>query len=168
MSPTVLVVMGVSGSGKSTVAAVLAGRLGWPFEEGDDLHPKANVDKMAAGHPLDDDDRWPWLRLIRGWIDERLDAGESGIVACSALKHAYRDVLRRDGVVFVLLDGAREDIAARLAKRQGHFMPPTLLDSQFADLERPGDDENAIVVDLGRPAAVQAGEVVDTLGLATS
>lgn len=165
MTPQVLVLMGVSGSGKSTVAAVLAGRLGWPFEEGDDLHPQANVDKMAHGHPLSDDDRRPWLRLVREWIDDRLDAGESGIITCSALKRSYRDVLRRDGVVFVLLDGERDAIAARLAKRQGHFMPTTLLDSQFATLERPGSDESAIVVDIGCSAAVQADEVVRSLGL---
>ncbi len=157
--------MGVSGSGKSTVAAVLAGRLGWDFEEGDDLHPQANVDKMAAGRPLTDGDRWPWLDRVKAWIDAHLDRGTSGVITCSALKRSYRDVLRRDGVVFVLLYGDRDTIAARLATRQGHFMPVALLDSQFATLEPPGEDEAAIRVDIGRPVAAQAGDIVDRLGL---
>jgi gluconokinase len=164
---TVLVLMGVSGCGKSTVAAVLHGRLGWDFEEGDELHPAANVAKMAAGHPLTDADRAPWLQRVADWIRERTSAGRDGIVTCSALKRSYRDVLRGDDVVFVLLDGTKEQIAARLAKRHGHFMPADLLDSQFADLERPGPDEHAIVVDIGPPASVQANDIVDRLGLDT-
>lgn len=165
--PVVLVVMGVSGCGKSTVAGLLAGRLGWPFEEGDDLHPQANKDKMAAGHPLDDEDRWPWLDKIADWVDERLDAGESGLVTCSALKRSYRDVLNRrgTGVVFVYLAGSQETIAARLRARQGHFMPTSLLDSQFADLEEPSADEPEVRVDAGPPARVIAQNVIDGLGL---
>ena len=135
--PPVLVLMGVSGCGKSTVAALLAGRLGWDFEEGDDLHPAANVAKMAAGHPLDDADRRPWLAAVAAWIRQHTDAGRPGIITCSALKKSYRDVLRGDRVMFVYLAGTREQIAARLAARHGHFMPPALLDSQFATLEPP-------------------------------
>lgn len=140
--------MGVSGCGKSTVAALLAGRLGWPFVEGDDLHPAANVEKMASGHPLDDEDRWPWLARIAAWIDERRAAGQNGIVTCSALKRRYRDVLRGPDVVFVHLAGSHHEIARRLIARQGHFMPAGLLDSQFAALEPPGPDEDAITVDI--------------------
>jgi len=159
--------MGVSGCGKSTVGGVLAGRLGWPLAEGDDLHPAENVAKMAAGHPLDDDDRRPWLARIREWIDGRLGAGESGIVTCSALKRRYRDVLRGDGgdVVFVYLHGTREQLLGRLTARQGHFMPASLLDSQLADLEPPQPDERAIQIDIGPAPAVQAKTIVERLGL---
>jgi carbohydrate kinase (thermoresistant glucokinase family) len=161
----ILVVMGVSGSGKSTVAGVLAGRLGWPLEEGDDLHPPENVAKMAAGHPLDDDDRAPWLRRIREWMEEREEAGENGIVTCSALKRRYRDVLRDGDVVFVHLAGSREQLLARLTARQGHFMPASLLDSQLADLEPPGADERALTIDIGPSPSVQATTILDKLGL---
>ncbi len=168
--PAVLVLMGVAGCGKTTVAALLAGRLGWALEEGDDLHPQANIAKMRAGHPLDDADRAPWLETIADWCEARLAAGESGLITCSALKRAYRDRIRRRhaGVVFVYLAGSRETIAARLAGRHGHFMPPALLDSQFADLEPPGADEPAIRVDVGPPAAAIARTVFDALGLAAS
>jgi gluconokinase/shikimate kinase len=162
---TVLVVMGVSGCGKSTIAGVLAGRLGWPIEEGDDLHPQANIDKMAHGHPLIDADRWPWLDRVADWIRAHTDAGEPGIITCSALKRSYRDVLRGVDVVFVYLHGSRELIAARLAARHGHFMPPTLLDSQLADLEEPGPDENAIRIEIGGTPAEQADRIIDRLGL---
>lgn len=165
--PVVLVMMGVSGCGKSTVAGLLAGRLGWAFDEGDDMHPQANRDKMAAGHPLNDEDRWPWLDLIADWVDGQLDAGESGLVTCSALKRSYRDILNRrgSGVVFVYLAGSQEAIAKRLKARHGHFMPSSLLDSQFADLEEPAPDEPAIGVDLNPPAPVIAQNVIETLGL---
>jgi gluconokinase/shikimate kinase len=163
--PPVLIMMGVSGSGKSTVAGVLAGHLGWDLGEGDDLHPAANVAKMAAGHALTDDDRWPWLALVRGWIDEHVAAGKPGIITCSALKRSYRDTLRDEHVVFVYLAGTREKIAERLAVRHGHFMPAALLDSQFADLEPPGEDECSLLVDLGPSADVQASQIVDRLGL---
>src|ERR1700730_15178261 len=140
--PVVLVFMGVSGCGKTTVAAILAGRLSWPFEEGDALHPQANVEKLAAGHPLTDEDRAPWLEKVARWVEERLDAGENGIITCSALKRSYRDVINRRGseVLFVYLAGSRETIAERLAARQGHFMPSRLLYSQFDVLEEPGPD----------------------------
>jgi gluconokinase/shikimate kinase len=165
--PVVLVFMGVAGSGKTTVAAILAGRLGWPFEEGDALHPQANIEKMAAGHPLTDEDRWPWLAKVADWIDERLDAGESGLITCSALKRSYRDLINRrgSGVELVYLAGSKETIAARLAARHGHFMPPSLLESQFADLEEPGPDEPAIRIDIGPPAAEIAQEFLDRFGL---
>ncbi len=163
----VLVVMGVSGCGKSTVAALLAGQLGWPFEEGDALHPQANIEKMAADHPLTDDDRRPWLRKVAEWIDQRLDAGDGGIITCSALKRAYRDALNRRGagVVFVYLAGDKVTIKARLAVRQGHFMPPNLLDSQFADLEEPTSDEPAIRVDIGEAPSEIARHITERLGL---
>jgi gluconokinase len=165
--PVVLVVMGVSGCGKSTVAALLAGWLGWAFEEGDALHPEANVEKMAAGHPLTDDDRRPWLASVSDWIDQRLDAGKNGIITCSALKRAYRDVLdhRGSGVVFVYLAGERDTIAARLTARQGHFMPSALLDSQFADLEEPATDEPALWVDVGPDPPEVAHRIREQLGL---
>ena len=145
----VVVVMGVSGSGKSTVGRMLAGRLGVPYAEGDDFHPPANVSKMAAGHPLTDDDRWPWLRALAEWIKERSAAG--GVVTCSALRHAYRDVLSAaaDRVWFLHLAGERSVIAARIAARSGHFMPASLLDSQFAALEPLGPDEPGRTVDVG-------------------
>jgi gluconokinase/shikimate kinase len=162
---TVLVVMGVSGCGKSTVAGVLAGRLGWDLGEGDDLHPAANVAKMAAGVPLTDEDRWPWLEQVAGWIRAHLDAGRSGIITCSALKRAYRDLLRGDGVVFVYLHGTEAQIADRLTIRHGHYMPPSLLHSQLADLEAPGPDEHAISIDIGPAPAVQAGKIVERLGI---
>jgi gluconokinase len=163
--PPVVILMGVSGCGKSTVAGVLAGQLRWPFAEGDDLHPAANVAKMAAGNPLDDDDRWPWLGRIREWIEEREAAGEPGIATCSALKRRYRDMLRDEHVVFVHLDGTREELLERLAARQGHFMPATLLDSQLADLEPLEPDETGVVIHIGPSPTAQAAIIVDALSL---
>jgi gluconokinase len=149
--PSILIVMGVSGSGKSTIASLLAQRLGWTYQDGDWFHPKANVEKMAAGHPLTDEDRWPWLRAIATWIEEALARGEHGVIACSALHKAYRDLLvgtHKDAVRIVFLDGSRELIASRLSLRSGHFMPPALLDSQFEALERPGPEERPITVSI--------------------
>lgn len=165
--PLVLVLMGVAGCGKSTVAALLAGRLGWPFAEGDALHPEANVLKMAAGHPLTDDDRAPWLEIVADWVQARLATGGSGVLTCSALKRAYRRTIDRrgHGVVFVYLAGDQETIAARLAVRQGHFMPPALLASQFADLEEPGRDEPAIRVDIGLAPEQIAADIATRLAL---
>jgi carbohydrate kinase (thermoresistant glucokinase family) len=162
---TILVVMGVSGCGKSTVAGLLAGRLDWPFAEGDDFHSEHNVAKMRSGHPLTDADRAPWLRAIRAWIDEQHGAGRSAIVTCSALKRSYRDILRGADVVFVYLRGDREQIARRMGARHGHFMPTGLLDSQFADLEPPGPDENAVTIDISRSAAELADEIMTRLNL---
>jgi len=165
-TPPVLVFMGPSGTGKSTVAAMLAGRLGWAFEEGDDLHPAANVAKMAAGHALDDADRAPWLDRVAAWIDDCIAAGIPGVITCSALKHAYRDVLRRPEVTFVLLYGDPAIVRERLMRRQGHFMPPALLDSQFATLEMPDATEQAIVVDLALSPQAQVDDVIGRLHLA--
>ena len=161
----VLVIMGVSGGGKSTVAGLLAGRLGWDFAEGDDMHPAANIAKMAAGQPLTDDDRWPWLARVADWIREHTAAHRPGVVTCSALKRTYRDVLRGDAVVFVYLAGSRELIARRLATRHEHFMPSTLLDSQFGALEPPGPDEHAITVDISGSPGHTVSLIMDVLHL---
>ena len=154
--PTVLVVMGVSGSGKTTVAALLAGRLGWDFEDGDDFHPPANVAKMHGGTPLTNEDRWPWLRAIAAWIDAVRASGQHGVVACSALKRAYRDILiTGPDVRLVYLQGSRALIGQRQAARHNHFMPATLVESQFAALEEPGPDEHPLVVSVEpRPAQI--------------
>jgi gluconokinase len=151
VSGCVLVVMGVSGSGKTTVGARLAQRLGWDFAEGDDFHPAANVAKMAAGHALTDADRGPWLEAIAAWIDAELQAGRRGVITCSALKRRYRDELRRAGVRFVYLRVARAELELRLTNRPGHFMPASLLDSQLAALEPPGTDEAALTVEADDP-----------------
>jgi gluconokinase len=161
----VLVIMGVSGSGKSTVAGLLADRLGWDFAEGDDLHPASNVAKMQAGQPLSDEDRWPWLESIADWIRAHTAAGTPGVVTCSALKKRYRDVLRGEGVVFVFLEGSRDRISGRLAYRNGHFMPAALLDSQFEALEAPTEDENFIALSVSATPAEEAQEVLDRLEL---
>jgi gluconokinase len=163
--PPVLVLMGVTGSGKSTVGGLLAGRLGWDFGEGDDLHPRENVDKMASGRPLTDEDRRPWLRRIRAWIDGHIANGEPGIITCSALKRGYRDILRNEHVVFVHLAGSRDQLGSRMTARQGHFMPASLLDSQLADLEPPDPDEQAIEIGIGARPAGQADAIVAALGL---
>jgi carbohydrate kinase (thermoresistant glucokinase family) len=156
---TIVVVMGVSGSGKTTVAAMLAGRLNVHFLEGDDLHPPANVEKMRSGTPLTDEDRWPWLHAIAARIDQWRTAGEGGVVTCSALKRAYRRIIvgDRPEVALVYLKGSPELIHQRMAARHEHFMPVKLLDSQFKILEEPGPDERPIVVDVGRtPAEIVA------------
>jgi gluconokinase len=142
--------MGVSGSGKTTIARGVAQCLGWDLLEGDSFHPPANVEKMSHGIPLTDEDRWPWLRAIAGEIDRRSAAGKSVAVACSALKRAYRDILfgGRSGGVLVYLQGSPELIGARMAARKGHFMPPKLLESQFAALEPPGEDESPLTVSI--------------------
>jgi gluconokinase/shikimate kinase len=157
--------MGVSGSGKSTVAGLLAGRLGWDLAEGDDLHPESNVAKMHAGEPLTDEDRWPWLESIADWIRSHTEAGNPGVVTCSALKKRYRDVLRGEGVVFVFLEGSRDKISDRLASRHGHFMPPALLESQFDALEAPTPDENFISLSVSATPAEEAQEIITRLHL---
>jgi carbohydrate kinase (thermoresistant glucokinase family) len=157
--PCVLVVMGVSGSGKSTVGALLAARLQWEFADADWFHSTANVDKMHAGIALTDEDRWPWLEAIAAWIDELRRAGRHGVIACSALKRRYRDVLRDGGkdVRFAYLKGDEQLIARRIAARHEHFMPSALLRSQFDALEEPAADENAITVSIdARPGEVAA------------
>jgi gluconokinase len=149
----VVVMMGVSGSGKTTIARGVAKHLGWDVLEGDSYHPPANIAKMSQGIPLDDTDRLPWLHAIAEAIDGELAAGRSSIVACSALRRSYRDVLigERRNVALVYLKGSAELLAERLRRRKGHFMPPTLLESQFATLEEPGPDENPIVVAVAPP-----------------
>ncbi len=162
----ILVVMGVSGCGKTTVARALAEQLGWAFQEGDALHPPANVAKMSAGTPLTDADRWPWLHAIAAVIDGWRARGENGIVTCSALKRAYRAVLigDRPDVRLVYLAGDKALIAGRMAARKGHFMPAALLDSQFAALEVPGAEERPIVVDIGPVPEVLVEGLVARLG----
>jgi len=157
----VLVVMGVSGSGKSTIASMLAHRLHWIYEDGDWLHPQSNVEKMHHGEPLNDADRGPWLHAIAGWIDATRKAGNHGVVACSALKRAYRDILigERCDVRLVFLKGDRDLISQRIAARADHFMPPELLDSQFKALEEPTPDERPIVVSV----APHPREIVETI-----
>jgi len=159
--------MGVSGSGKSTVAGALADRLGWALAEGDDFQSPENVAKMKCGTPLIDEDRLPWLKSIAGWIAARLDDGETGIITCSALKHAYRDVLSggRRGVEFVYLKGSPEVMARHLAGRHGHFMPASLLASQFDALEEPGPGEPVLTVDDDQPVEAIVSEIVGRLGL---
>jgi len=150
MIPAVIVVMGVSGSGKTTVAEALARRLGSDFAEGDAFHPEANVAKMRAGIPLDDLDREPWLDAIAAWIAQVRDSGKRCVVACSALKRAYRRRLAagHDDVRFVYLQGDYDLVAGRLARRRGHYMPLALLRSQFDALEEPGREENPLVVPI--------------------
>lgn len=155
-APAFVIVMGVSGSGKSTVAQGLAKILGWEYAEGDDFHPKANVVKMASGRPLTDADRWPWLRAIGAWIDRRRAAETSAVITCSALRRVYRDLLRegRPGVRFCHLAPDAGVVAARLADRTGHYMPASLLPSQLATLEPLQDDEPGVVLSVvDSPAA---------------
>ena len=165
-----LIVMGVSGSGKSTIAETLAARLRWTYEDGDRFHPQSNVAKMSAGYPLTDDDRWPWLQAIADEINRASATSKHLVIACSALKRTYRDVLvhGRDDVRIVYLDGSRELIAARLASRKNHFMPPGLLDSQFSTLEVPGPDENTIAVSIDGSVAVIIDDIVSKLSLGNS
>ncbi len=160
-TPSVAVVMGVAGAGKTTVGKRLAERLGWEFAEGDRFHPPENVAKMQSGHPLTDDDRAPWLAAIAAAIDAWRARHACGVVTCSALKRDYRRRIigDRSGVRLVYLDGSRELIAERLAARRGHFMPPTLLDSQFGALEPPGPDENPIIVAIDQPV----GRIVERI-----
>jgi gluconokinase len=165
-SPCALIVMGVSGSGKSTIASGLAGRLGWTFEDGDRFHPASNVAKMRAGHPLTDEDRWPWLRAIADEIDRVCRAGGHVVIACSALKRTYRDLLvhGRADIRIIFLKGTQDLIADRLALRKGHFMPSGLLNSQFKTLEPPEADENAVTVSIDAPVATIVEDIVCQLG----
>ena len=164
-APCALVVMGVSGSGKSTIADRLAARLGWRYEDGDRFHPPANVAKMSAGHPLTDEDRWPWLQAIADEIDRLSAAGQRAVIACSALKRSYRDVLvhGRDDVRIVFLSGTQDLIAKRLAARKGHFMPPGLLASQFKTLEPPQPGERPITVSIDAPVETIVDDIIGQL-----
>lgn len=168
IAPNALIVMGVSGAGKSTIAEALAERLGWRCEDGDRFHPESNVAKMSAGQPLTDDDRWPWLKAIADEIDRLCGKQQHAVVACSALRRAYRDVLvhGRSGIRIVFLDGTRELIAARLAARKDHFMPAGLLDSQFMTLERPAPDEGAVTVSIDATVDAIVDDILRQLKLA--
>jgi gluconokinase len=159
MTHAPVVVMGVSGSGKSTVGAALAQRLRVPIADADDFHPEANIAKMTAGQALDDHDRHPWLEAIGGWLADHPDGG---VMSCSALRRKYRDQLRRHahGVVFLLLEGSPEVIRRRQASRPGHFMPPSLLSSQFATLESLDPDENGVTVDVDQSVDAIVAEYV--------
>lgn len=163
-APRTIVVMGVSGSGKSLVGALLARRLGAVFDDADDFHPPSSISKMAAGIPLNDEDRRPWHDIVRQCIIERRAKAMTHVLACSALKEAHRDRLREGDsaadLIFVYLKGSRQMIGERLAARSGHFMPPSLLDSQFATLEEPPD---AMVVDIGASPEEMVGEIIESL-----
>ena len=160
-----LIIMGVSGSGKSTIGEALAKRLDWRFEDGDSFHPPSNVAKMKAGHPLNDNDRKPWLEAIAAEIDRVATAGDHVIIACSALKRAYRDILThgRHDTRIVFLDGSEALIAGRLAKRKGHFMPPGLLASQFEALETPAADEHVVTVPIDADVETIVTDIVRKL-----
>ena len=163
----VVIIMGVSSSGKTTTASMLSERLGWPFRDADSFHPPANVEKMSRGVPLTDDDRMPWLAAIAAWIQDRIAKGEHGIVTCSALKRAYRDVLvaGKPGARMVHLVGDRKLIGERMARRKNHFMPTSLLDSQFSTLEPPAPEENVLSISVATSPANVAKAIVDGLGL---
>jgi gluconokinase len=165
--PCALVVMGVSGSGKSTIADSLAARLGWRCEDGDTFHPASNVAKMSAGHPLTDEDRWPWLQAIADEIDRVCKAGERAVIACSALKRAYRNILvhGRNDVRIIFLNGTQELIAGRLAARKGHFMPPGLLTSQFATLQPPEANEHPVTVSIDAKVETIIDDIIRKLKL---
>ncbi len=165
--PAVLIVMGVSGSGKSTIGSLLVQRLHWEFEDADWLHPASNVDKMHSGIALTDEDRWPWLRAVAAWIDRTRRSGGHGIVPCSALKRRYRDILIGDraDVRLVYLKGDETLIARRVATRHEHFMPQSLLHSQFEALEEPGADENPIIVSIEPPPREIVARILSELGM---
>lgn len=163
MRNPILLLMGVSGSGKTTIGAMLAGRLGWTYAEADDFHPPANVEKMHAGIPLNDDDRRPWLEATAEWMKNQT---APSVVTSSALKRKYRDLLRdgRPDLRLVYLEGSHELIGKRLAARHGHFFPKELLDSQFAVLEPPTPDENPLIVSIDGPPELIVQEIIDRMG----
>jgi carbohydrate kinase (thermoresistant glucokinase family) len=162
----IVLVAGVAGSGKTTIGKLLAQQLGWEFEDGDDLHPAANIAKMRAGVPLTDTDRRPWLHAVAAWMDQRIAAGGSGVIACSALKPSYRQLLSagRPALRIVFLQVSRDILAARLASRPGHFFRPQLLDSQLAATEIPLPAEHAIVVSAESAPASVTAEIIERLG----
>jgi len=162
----IVIVFGVSGAGKTTIGKLLAEELGWRFCEADDFHPRANIEKMHSGHPLTDEDRWPWLERLLEQITRSLAAKENVVLACSSLTRAYRGRLRvSDDVKFVSLRGVYALIERQLRRRRGHFMNPALLQSQFADLEEPEPDEDAITIELGRTPEELVEEIKAKLGL---
>ena len=165
----IVIVFGVSGAGKTTIGKLLAEQLGWRFYEGDDFHPRANIEKMRSGRPLTDEDRWPCLERLREQITRSLTAKENAVLACSALKRAYRDRLHvSDDVKFVFLRGNYALIEKQLRQRRGHFMNPALLKSQFADLEEPESDEDAVTIELGRPPEELVEEIKARLSSASN
>jgi carbohydrate kinase (thermoresistant glucokinase family) len=165
--PTAFIVMGVSGVGKTTTAQRLAKILGWTFRDGDAFHPPANVEKMSAGTPLTDDDRWPWLDAIADWLEQSKRQNQPVIVTCSALKRVYRERLLRGrhDVRIIYLRGSKELIADRMGRRKGHFMPTTLLDSQFATLEVPTREERVIDIDVAMPPSRCVERILQAAGL---
>jgi len=167
-TPHALIVMGVSGSGKTTIGERLAARIGWRYEDADPFHPPANVAKMSAGQPLTDEDRWPWLRAIADEIDRAIAAGEQVVIGCSALRRVYRDLLvhGRSGVRIIYLQGTQALIAGRLGERKGHFMPPGLLASQFKTLEPPTPEEHAVTVSIDAPADTIVADILKQLSMA--
>ena len=166
--PSALIIMGVAGSGKTTTAALLGERLGWPYRDADSFHPPANIEKMSRGEALTDEDRWPWLAAIGAWIDDHLARGESTVVTCSALKRSYRDALvrNRPRAHLVHLVGEKSLIAGRMGARRDHFMPLGLLDSQFATLEQPAADERVLSVPVTQTPDEVVDAIVTALGLA--
>jgi gluconokinase len=168
-TPCALIMMGVSGSGKSTIADKLAERIGWRSVDGDKFHPASNIAKMSAGHPLTDEDRWPWLKAIAAEIDRSCKTGEKAVIACSALKRSYREILvhGRNDVRIIYLDGSQQLIAERLARRRGHFMPPGLLESQFKTLEPPDQSENPVTVSIDSAPDDIVHNIIQQLGLPT-
>jgi gluconokinase len=165
----IIIIFGVSGAGKTTVGKLLARQLGWRFIEADDFHPEANVEKMRSGHPLTDEDRWPWLERLQQQIEQLLSARENAVLACSALKRAYRDRLHvNDEVKFVFLRGNYALIEKELRSRHGHFMDANLLQSQFDDLEEPQPDENVLTIELGGTPKEIVEEIEAKLHLARS
>ena len=163
----IIVLMGVSGCGKTTIGTNLARCLNWEYQEGDALHPQTNILKMSEGIPLNDDDRKPWIARIADWIETRCIAGRDGVISCSALKEVYRQTIRgtQTDVQFVYLRGSRELLSDRLAYRKDHFMPPNLLESQLELLEEPSIDEQAMVVTIDSTPEKIVQKICDSLGL---
>ena len=163
----IIILFGVSAAGKTTVGKLLAREISWRFIEADDFHPAANIEKMRNGHPLTDEDRWPWLDCLRKQIEQLLSAGENAVLACSGLKRAYRDYLRvSETVKFIFLRGDYALVEKQLRSRHGHFMNAALLQSQFDDLEEPQPHENALTIQLGRTPEEIVNEIEAKLNLA--